>query len=293
MRPASVIFLVISVIIMAAGLGLCFFAQNKAEDEGIQLFESETADSGDTVETIDFAEEELEIGRIALTLSNCEVNVSMSDRSYVELVNFETGHYVRGTSNQTLSIDDTINVRSILGFAQNAEFKGIRQYLQYYSSSRDKAEREKKINVFINPQDNLKIFEISVKNGSVTLGDLSVKSADYKITVGSGDVTVGSISKSSSVEISVDNGNVSAAVRTVQHMLVTVGHGDFSAEVLSPDNQNYKLNAEDGSINYLGSEIPSPHEETHPIASTSIDAEVWHGDIIITALQSSAAKEVD
>ena len=141
MRPASVIFLVISVIIMAAGLGLCFFAQNKAEDEGIQLFESETADSGDTVETIDFAEEELEIGRIALTLSNCEVNVSMSDRSYVELVNFETGHYVRGTSNQTLSIDDTINVRSILGFAQNAEFKGIRQYLQYYSATRPSGRR--------------------------------------------------------------------------------------------------------------------------------------------------------
>ena len=291
MRPASVIFLIISVLIIAAGLGLCFFAQNKAEKEGIELFEDVSEENGDIVEIIDFAEEDLEIGRISFDLSDCEVSVSSGERSYVELVNFEEGRYIRSTTNQTLSIEDTISFRSILGFAEHGEFKGIRQYLQYYSNSRDKIERDKKINVYINPQDNIKIYEINVKKGNVALGDLSARNADYKVVVGTGDVTIGNITKSSSVIITVNTGSVDAEIKNIQNLDVTIGTGDFSAKVLTPENQNYYLEALDGSINFIDNKVASPHEENHPIASSTIKAEVSEGDINIAALKN--AKQTD
>ncbi len=293
MRPASVIFLIISVLIIAAGLGLCFFAQNKAEKEGVELFEDVSEENGDIVEIIDFAEEDLEIGRLSFSLSDCEVSVSSGERSYVELVNFEEGRYIRSTTNQTLSIEDTISFRSILGFAEHGEFKGIRQYLQYYSNSRDKIERDKKINVYINPQDNIKIYEIKVKKGNVTLGDLSARNADYKIFVGAGDVTIGNITKSSTIDIEVNNGNVNAEVKNIQKLVVKIGVGDFSAKVLAPENQNYNLTVVTGKINFLDKTLTSPHNENHPIASSDITVSVEEGSITIDKLNNSSEKQVD
>ncbi len=293
MRPASVIFLIISVLIIAAGLGLCFFAQNKAEKEGVELFEDVSEENGDIVEIIDFAEEDLEIGKISFDLSDCEVSVSSGERSYVELVNFEEGRYIRSTTNQTLSIEDTISFRSILGFAEHGEFKGIRQYLQYYSNSRDKIERDKKINVYINPQDNIKFYDISVKNGDVKLGDVSVKNGNYKVIVGNGDVTIGNITKSELISVELNKGNVNAEVKNIKKLDVIIGVGDFSANVLAPENQNYNLTVVTGKINFLDKTLTSPHNENHPIASSDISVSVEEGSITIEKLNNSSEKQVD
>ena len=294
MKPASIIFLVLSVLIIAAGLGLCFFAQNKAEKEGIELFEISADSEGDVVEKLDFAE--YDVGRIFLNLTECDIVITKGDKSRAELLNFAAGTYAQSFTNQTFSVDNTISFSSILSFAENKpKFNGIRQYLQYYNSSlanrdKEKEEKKKQIKIYINPEDQIKIYDIKVSKGSVTLSDITSRGGEYKITVGKGDVSVKNVTTSSSVTVNVSEGNVSASVKAVDSLNVDIINGDLNIEMQSPDIQTYDLSiVESGKITLLDKDITGEYKADHPIASTKLKATVKQGDIIIKELKTSKA----
>ena len=185
MKPSSIIFLIISVLIVAGGCILCTLGSNMAAEQDIALFKNDVAViDGDiiTSDTFDAAE----INKIKMNLDEVHVYISASDtgESYIELRNFQVGGYDYSIQNKMLLIDNETSLFSLMRIAEgNFHFDGLRHYLTYKAG----ANTEKSLYIYLTEDAALNAFDINIKRGTVTVENLSV-AADYNISLRAGDI---------------------------------------------------------------------------------------------------------
>ncbi|MCL2517859.1 MAG: DUF4097 domain-containing protein [Oscillospiraceae bacterium] len=276
MKPTSIIFLILSIILIACGFGLCFVANNVSRAQGIPIYAQTFDENNNSIERIDL--NVMGITRISLTIKDADVFIiNKAEESYIELVNFYKNTYDLKTNSKTIQLDDTINILSLLKFTENGfEFNGLRYYLipDMYR------EKKKVVNIYIKEDEEIKIFDIDIKDGNLFMKDF-VKRADYTVNVVKGDIYFDTIRTSSMFNLTLNEGKL-----TFQNCLINVINADINAgycyfNTLSIDFVDYNLTTPLGRIYYAGEDKGGTFNQFMPMASTKLNVNVNDGDIYI------------
>jgi hypothetical protein len=201
MKPTSVIFLIVSILLACVGLLLCITASSMATEQGIGLFTQIGDEDDNYVATQIFTEEDLK--KIVIKVSNVNVNViGGAEESKIELVNFMNDSYNIQAGRSTLQISDNSGISGIIDLENfKINFGGFRDYLHYlFDFIEGNEKKEQILNVYLTDEADLVNLNITVGDGDITLSDMQID-CDYKIVLASGVVDIANISTDSSVQI--------------------------------------------------------------------------------------------
>ena len=209
MKPTSVIFLIVSVLLACVGVILCMTATSLANEQGIGLFDQVGDSENNYVHAEAFSEEELK--KIVIKVSDVKVNViGGAEESKIELVNFPNNSYHIQVGRSTLQISDNAGISGIIDVENlKINFNGFRDYLHYVFED---SVREKSLNLYLTDSADLVNLNVTTTTGDISVSDL-VTDCDFKIVIENGvvdfrDVTTESsvqIESTSSANINIDN----------------------------------------------------------------------------------------
>ena len=198
MKPTSIIYLVLSIILIATGYVSMEMAQTLAESEGISLYSDVTDDDGNRISTVYF--NSLEHDRIEVNISDSTVYLCVGDEEKVVFKNYTEGSYTAMKSGVSYIISDNMSAIDMITSGNfNLTFKGLRHYLH----DRDILSRKKEVYVYTT--ENTQLNSIDIKLASGTLNIANYKAAfDVMTYVGTGNVNVIS-SEANSFNMTGDN----------------------------------------------------------------------------------------
>lgn len=257
MRPTSVIFLIISILIACVGGMLCLSAMTMAEESGEVLFESVENEEGNFVTTKYFGLAEGEnpdhsssknnIKKMEFNFQNVDVVIKGGqDVNKIELYNFTEGVYSYKTSvGGALSLDDLTGLLKMVSFSSSGiNFKGFRNLLFYF----EYAKLERQVVVYLRDDTNVTNISCTVNNGSITVENLN-KTCDINLTASSGDISVKNIAKDSSLTLSLDNGSV--LVEDSSLYVLTVKAGVAPVDIKNcPITRALEVSVDNGDVTY-------------------------------------------
>lgn len=276
MKPTSVIFLILSVILIAAGAVTCVASQRMAEANGIDLFMQSTDDDDNGVYT-----EAIVSGTVTkISISAKEADIIITGgakESKVTLTNYSAGGYYLGTSNKNMTFEEGLGLMSLFKLSSSGfSFNGLRQYINY-----DRFDgREKVIEIALTSSDAIKAFDISLEKGSVTISGISTE-ADYTVSVGEGNVNLSIPGKLSTVDVTVDKGDFNYTNSTQTGTIkAAVKEGNVKAIIREVGTRAYVLKAAAGTVSYFGEDKGAAYEST-PVTSqtTTMEITVEKGNI--------------
>ena len=201
MKPTSVIFLIVSILLACVGFLLCITASSLATEQGIGLFTQIGDEDDNYVATQTFTEEDLK--KIVVKVSNVNVNIiGGAEKSKVELVNFMNNSYTVQAGRSTLQITDNSGITGIIDLENfKINFGGFRDYLHYiFDYIEGNEQKVQTLNVYLTEAADLVNFNITVGDGDITLSNLQID-CDYKIVLANGVVEIDGVTTDSSVQI--------------------------------------------------------------------------------------------
>lgn len=229
MKPVSIIFLIIAVVMVIVGLLTCSVAMLQSKSQGVELYDTKI-ENGKSEAEYDFSNDV--IGKIQIEVNDCDVNIICgADDNKVVMNNFSSAGYICEVDNRALVIEDTVNLFDITDIIENGKirFKGFR----YYLHDRNITPGGKSLNVYISDKFDIKIIDVTVKSGDVNIKGYT-NNTDYIVTVNRGNITAENIITDSLVKASTDKGTVTMDRVTSKTVSITVSEGDISA-ILSAD----------------------------------------------------------
>ena len=209
MKPTSVIFLIVSILLASVGFLLCMTATSLATEQGIGLFTQIGDDDDNYIATETFTEEELK--KIVVKVSNVRVNIiGGADESRIELVNFMNKSYQIQAGRSTLQISDNSGITGIIDIDNfKINFHGFRDYLHYlFDYIAGRPQKDQVLNVYLTDEADLVNFNITVGDGDITISNMTTD-CDYKIVIDSGVVDINNVNTDSSIQIeSTESSNI-------------------------------------------------------------------------------------
>lgn len=257
MRPTSVIFLIISILIACVGGMLCLSAMTMAEESGEVLFESVENEEGNFVTTKYFGLAEGEnpdhsssknnIKKMEFNFQNVDVVIKGGqDVNKIELYNFTEGVYSYKTSvGGALSLDDLTGLLKMVSFSSSGiNFKGFRNLLFYFEYSK----LERQVVVYLRDDTNITNISCTVNDGSIYVENVA-KTCDMKLTASSGDITVKNLADDSSVTVSLGTGSV--LVEDSSLYVLTVDADNAPVDVKNcPIARALEISVNEGDVSY-------------------------------------------
>ncbi len=201
MKPTSVIFLIVSILLACVGFLLCITASSMATEQGIGLFTQIGDEDDNYVATQTFTEEDLK--KIVIKVSDVNVNViGGAEESKIELVNFMNNSYNIQAGRATLQISDNSGITGIIDLENfKINFGGFRDYLHYlFDFIEGNEKKEQILNVYLTDEADLVNFNITVGDGDITLSHMQTE-CDYKIVLANGVVEIDNVTTDSSIQI--------------------------------------------------------------------------------------------
>ena len=199
MKPGSIIFLIVSVLIIIAGLVLCAIGVNVAQEQGVALFSTDVSVVDGDVIRSDILDDSI-INKVKMNLDDVNIHIARSEsgEAYLELHNFRVGSYDYSVQNKMLLIDNETSIFSIMRIAEgNFSFNGLRHYLTYKNGTNT----QKELYLYLTDAASVNTFDISCTRGNISIDDLSI-AADYNISLQAGDITLSSVTTKSTFNIS-------------------------------------------------------------------------------------------
>jgi DUF4097 and DUF4098 domain-containing protein YvlB len=241
MKPASIIFLVLSVLIVLGGFALCNEAEERAAAQGIELFTISKDADGNRVSVMEYDPAKMQ--KISVNLKKGNVYVREGDEYKVEIYNLFEGAYIKGTSSNMLQINDTLGVVDIIKEGgQGISFSGLRNILHDIKLE----ESEKWINVYVPAGTPLNAIQITVLEGNVVFDGIHETSADIILKAENGDILVRDTSTHARMQIESISGNTDISGSFASDLRVKSASGDI--KVATTEFTACELNAEKGNI---------------------------------------------
>lgn len=167
MKPTSIVFLVIALLLLIGGIVTCSIAKDIAVTDGYELFHTDEDGENRFTESIPET-----LHKIDLVFTDAEIHIyGGADTEFVEFLNFRDGLYTVTATNSVLSFDEIPNVKSLLSGSSNFSFSGIRHFFTNATTSSG----EKQINIYLKDQSSLKSISLSGKNCSLQIHKLKTK----------------------------------------------------------------------------------------------------------------------
>ena len=257
MRPTSVIFLIISILLACVGGMLCLSAITMAEESGEVLFESVENAEGNFVATkyFGFAEGETpdnsssknNIKKMEFNFQNVDVVIKGGQEvNKIELYNFTEGVYSYKTSvGGALSLDDLTGLLKMVSFSSSGiNFKGFRNLLFYF----EYAKLDRQVVIYLRDDTNITNISCTVNDGSIYVENVA-KTCDMKLTASSGDITVKNIADDSSLTVALGTGSV--LIEDSSLYVLTVDADNAPVDVKNcPITRALEISVDEGDVNY-------------------------------------------
>ncbi len=294
MKPTSIIFLIVSLVVVLLGFATLGVASGLATSQGVELGMPASEDGNYYAEP-DFDAEA--VGKISVALGEATVNViGGAEKSYVELINFTEGMYAASSSNRVFTLNDSTELTSFSSIISMVSgFKGLRTFVDYF----EMRNLERTVNIYLCDDYPINAVEITLQKGEVniknnrTLTDyyVDIKSGEFnmidvgttsvvKVEVASGDVRLDDCDIEQ-MSVTVKAGNVQATAQ-VNRFTVNVESGDFDYSCYSSiDATNVKLAASAGTITVDGNAVGGFMQTSDAATGNVIDATVSVGDITV------------
>lgn len=227
MKPTSIIFIIVSIVIIICGNNLCKRAEKLAIEEGIEIF-NQTYDEGNAIQTVIFGKDEI-YNKLELVIDEADVYIyGGTAEPYMELYNFDEGTYALTTSNRSISLNTSIDIMSIIKFWETGfSFNGIRNYI-----SRDGVKEvvvSKKVNVYLPTDGDLNVVNIDIDRGNVYISNLDT-SIDLSVSVGEGNAVFNSVATDSHIKGEIGKGSLYLSDVTAGTLTAAIDDGDINAE---------------------------------------------------------------
>lgn len=256
MRPTSVIFLIISILLACFGGILCLRAYSIAEENGEVLFASVKNEDGQFVttryfglsedETPDTSNKKNDTKKLELSLSNVDVIIKGGQTTNkIELYNFTSGMYAYTTSvGGAATLEDLTGLMQMFSFTSGINFKGFRNLLFYSEYSK----LERQVIIYLKDDSIVTHISCTLENGDITVENVNL-ACDYVLSTKNGDVSVDNLGAGSSVAVSVGTGDVSVDSSALYELNVKNNNG--SVDVTSTSvAKTLLINAVKGNVYY-------------------------------------------
>ncbi len=242
MKPASIIFLVLSVLIVVGGFFLCKEAEDRAAAENIELFSISKDADGNRVSVMEYDPAKMQ--KISVNLKKGNVYVREGESCKVEIYNLFEGAYIKGISSNMLQINDTLGIVDIIKEGgQGISFGGLRNILHDIKFE----ESEKWINVYVPAGTPLNAIQITVLEGDIFFEGIHDTSADVILKAENGTITVRDTSTHSRMQIETVLGNTDVSGSFASDIRVKSADGNI--KVANTEFTACELHAVKGDIN--------------------------------------------
>ena len=204
MKPTSIIFLVLSIILIVTGYVSMEMAVTLAENEGTSLYASDTLDEdGNRLSTVLFNSNDYD--KIEINISDATVYLLRGDEEKVVFKNYVEGSHTEIKSGVSYIISDNVSAIDMITSGKfNLTFKGLRHYWH----DREILSRPKEVYVYTTENTVLNSIEVRVGKGTVNINNYS---ADFDVMAHVTDGTiVAKDSKATSFNLSGDSATVTA-----------------------------------------------------------------------------------
>lgn len=246
MKPASVIFLGVALVLVLLGFIFTRVASAQAKAQGISLYTTVTQKGeNENVQTYDFTNSSID--KLVLAFNNAAIRFCQSEdeTARIELVNFKVGTFDITETNRMLNVTNRSQIFAFLdNFKEgNISFHGLRDYLAYTKV----ASAEQSVNVYLPAEMKLKIISVDSDGGDVALEALSLAS-DVRIESNGKTVSLKNVETTSEVALTLSGGAQATleGVRCNSGALTlngaTVAAGGFAVGNLSVTGSRGSLN---------------------------------------------------
>lgn len=281
MKPTSLIFLVLSLILIFGGVMTCSVAKSMAASQNIPIYDTSFDRHGDAVFTYRVSDDT--VNKLVLNFSDVDVKiVGGAASSYVELKNFDVNSYRVSLSGGTVTVDGTVGfLSSLLDMSSGGlQFKGLRHFFL----DKPDPSRERCVTVYISESADLQSLSVSVKQGSVTLENIQ-NALDYNVYLESASATFDRVISSSVAGITCRKGDVVVNGSRFATLNATVDDGNFTVNgnnVMTISQTNYHLIVKNaGNILYNGGDAGSTYRSTAPAPESNVIVTVSNGVLTV------------
>ena len=194
MRPASIVALVLSVLMIIGGFITCSIAKKMADENNESLFGE--AFSTDGSHPVDLEGKDFE--KIELILEDAEINIyGNEDRNLIEFINFSSNYYALSTNSKTISFNENPSLYSAINIWENGfNFKGMRYFINKDTLKQVKSTGKKIVNIYLKEDAPLNAVEITGEKISLNIRNISLK-CDYTILASDITITTAGVSSTS------------------------------------------------------------------------------------------------
>lgn len=294
MKPTSIIFLIVSLVVVLLGFATVGVANGLAASQDVELG-MPAAEDGNYYAEPEFDPET--VGKISVALGEATVNViGGAEKSYIELINFTEGMYASSSSNRVFTLNDSTELSSFSSIISMVSgFKGLRTFVDYFGMRN----LERTVNIYLCDDYPVNAIEISLEKGIVNIKNNRTLT-DYYVDIESGELNMIDVGTTSVAKVEVKSGDVylddcdieqmSVAVKAgnvqataqVNRFNVNIESGDFDYSCYSSmDTTNVKLAASAGTITVDGNAVGGFMQTSDAATGNVIDATVSVGDITI------------
>lgn len=225
MKPTSVIFLILSVILIAAGAVTCFVASQMASAQEIALFEDTEDENGDSHYYKDFSSSDPSIVTVSVKDADVHIFGTADSGMSVDLKNFPRSLYELSLANNNLTVSDSVNLFSVVRKgADGLGFTGLRRFIRggLFRGG------DRKVELAVSESNTVKQYNISVENGDIVIEDIGV-GADYSLSVKNGSITLKNISSASGLNADIGTGDLTVEnLNGASDVSVRIADGDAS-----------------------------------------------------------------
>ena len=283
MKPTSVIYLVLAVILFFGGFGMCRYAEKLAADRNQPIYDQEIAEDGSTLYTYEI--DNTAVASLKLVFSGVDVTVKSSpdETSRVELRNFSVREYAVTLNGSSVTVDGTVGkLASLLDRSSGGiQFRGLRYFLLKDPDSSLK----KSVTVYISEASKLNSLTVSETGGTLFLSDMS-NPLDYSLSVSDGAARISGISTVSVAEIYVKTGELEISGSSFNTLVVNSTGGSVrvtSNGSIQRSTTSYDLSVSEGSLVYNGALIEDgSYKISQAISLSTVRITISGGNINLT-----------
>ena len=281
MKPTSIIFLILSLILFFGGYVTLGVARSMADSSNTPIYDQTFDENGDAVYTYNISA--ATISKLLLTFSDVDITIiGNAEESYVELKNFETTSYATSLSAGTVTVDgNTSFLASLIDMSTGGvSFRGIR----YFLLDKPDSDRPRSVTVYVSELSEIKTIAVSLTKGSVYFKNIP-NTFDYSINVSEGNVVLENVDTDAVANITVSKGDVDIKDSAIATMTITQEEGTTTLDAVNaytPELTTYDLRTEDGTVRYNGVPVGTEYKITSPAPKNNIKIISKSGVIVVS-----------
>lgn len=235
MKVTSVIFLILSLVLIVSGFFLCSYAKKQAPNDA--AIDGPSIKDGQILTEIEYSDQN--VSRISLDLENCTVTVHGGAKSsYVKLTNFEPNKYIGSVSNKTLKISNNISIGDYLNLdGSGVSFAGVWRTLRSFYLANDDA--EKSVDIYLSDDEEIKQMSIILNHCDIRILDVGQK-CDITLTGTDSNVELNSLNFST-MTLDCTNTELSMLSVSAEALNLEMTKGSLTARSFSMNKMDFEI----------------------------------------------------